>query len=126
MKKAIHALVVITLLSCSGCSMAMALSGEKDVKLSDLRMGMDRGAVIQILGTPKGSEFYQGYNYDLFEVVRGNKPSALRALGHGMANAVSLGMWEIFGTSIEASTPRKQRIIVAYDEFDRVVNIDVD
>ena len=46
---------------------------------------------------------------DLYEYEIGNKPSAGRAIGHGVMDILTLGLWEIIGTPIEGFQGEKKR-----------------
>lgn len=53
----------------------------------------------------------------------GNEPSAGRAVAHGVMDVLTLGIWEIAGTPIEAIQGETYQATVAYDHQDRVTEI---
>ena len=83
----------------------MALSGKPDANLSVINYGVHRDIVILHLGLPaKSMQTAQG-TIDVFNLERENAPSVGRALGqHAAMDVMTLGIWEIIGTPIEAFT----------------------
>ena len=80
----------------------MALSGSKAPDLSVLRMGASReeielqlGPALNVVVHPNGNH-YCTYRYSM-----GSEPSAGRAIGHGVMDALTVGLWESFGTPME-------------------------
>jgi hypothetical protein len=60
---------------------------------------------------------------DIYEYEIGNEPSAGRAVAHGFADVLTLGLWEIAGTPIEAVQGETYEATVMHDEPDRVAAI---
>jgi hypothetical protein len=58
------------------------------------------------------------YSYEL-----GNAPSAGRAIGHGVMDVLTLGLWEVVGTPIEAFQGETRRLSVTYGADDRVLTM---
>ncbi len=56
------------------------------------------------------------YQYEV-----GNEPSAGRAVGHGVMDVLTLGLWEIIGTPIEAVQGDKYELTVTYDKTDHAI-----
>jgi len=113
--------VVIGLLCLSGCSVGMALSGEKDPNIGAIKIGSARGEVEMHLGPPTTSTTYENRTrVDIYEYEIGNEPSAGRALGHGVMDVLTLGIWEVVGTPIEAVQGEKRQITITYDANDHV------
>lgn len=114
-------LYIILLFSISGCSVGMAMSGKEDPNLGAFRVGSTRGEVELQLGSPVSSVTTpEGMRVDLYEYEIGNKPSAGRAIGHGVMDILTLGLWEVIGTPIEGFTGEKKRLTITYDKKDRV------
>lgn len=111
------------LLSSSGCSVMMAMSGKKDANISVLEIGQDRGIVVANLGEPVKTVALEGKRVDVFELQRGNAPSAGRALGHGALDLLTLGFWEIIGTPVEVMQGETYTLTVEYDENDKVTKV---
>ena len=55
---------------------------------------------------------------DIFEYEIGNEPAYGRAAFHGTMDLLTLGVWEIIGTPIEASAGKTSKVTVVYDEDD--------
>lgn len=114
-------LYIILLFSISGCSVGMAMSGKEDPNFGAFRVGSTRGEVELQLGSPISSVTTpEGMRVDLYEYEIGNKPSAGRAIGHGVMDILTLGLWEIIGTPIEGFQGEKKRVTITYDKKDRV------
>lgn len=114
-------LYIILLFSFSGCSVGMALSGKEEPNLGAFRVGSTRGEVELQLGSPVSSVTTpEGMRVDLYEYEIGNKPSAGRAIGHGVMDILTLGLWEVIGTPIEGFQGEKKRLTIVYDAKDRV------
>lgn len=117
-------IVLLSVFSLSACSVGMALSGKREPNLSMVRVGATRGEVEMQLGhCIKTVSLPSGGRQDSYEYELGNKPSAGRAVGHGVLDLLTLGLWEIAGTPIEAVQGEKQTISITYDAKDRVVAV---
>lgn len=121
---AIEGATVCLTLALAGCSVGMALSGEKEPNLSAIGLGSTRGEVELQLGSPVESVTNpDGTRVDLYEYQPGNEPSAGRAIGHGILDVLTIGLWEIAGTPMEAAQARKKRLKIVYDQNDKVLSI---
>ncbi len=108
----------------NGCSVGMALSGKKNPDLSVARVGATRGEVELQLGPPvKTVTLDDSKRLDQYEYEIGNEPSAGRAIGHGVLDVLTIGLWEIAGTPIEAVQGEKYSISITYDKADVVVSV---
>ena len=115
---------VCLLLILAGCSVGMALSGKKDPNLGAFRVGSTRGEVELQLGGPVSSVSNpNGSRTDVYEYDLGNEPSAGRAIGHGVMDVLTLGLWEFVGTPIEGFTGTKHQMTIVYGPDDRVAAI---
>jgi len=97
----------------------MATKGTKEKNLSVLKEGTPRSIVVAELGAPKSTE----ENTDIYEQCKGDESSTGRAIGHGIMDVLTLGLWEAIGTPIEAAAGSDKecyRIKVIYDENDKV------
>jgi hypothetical protein len=116
------ALTVFFALFLSSCSVGMALHGKPDTNLSVLRTGEDRAVIRANLGNPESVTT----NTDTFIACKGKEPSTGRAIGHGIMDFLTLGIWEVIGTPVEVISDASgecRRIVVEYDENNKVVNI---
>ena len=92
-------LVSAMVVALSGCSVGMALSGDENPDLGAIKVGSTRGEVEMHLGSPvRSSSGENGTRTDIYEYEIGNEPSAGRAVAHGFADVLTLGLWEIAGT----------------------------
>ncbi len=99
----------------------MALSGKKDPNLGAIRTGTTRGEVELQLGSPvKSVTAPGGKRIDIYEYEIGNEPSAGRAVGHGALDLLTLGLWEVVGTPIEALQGKKYEMTITYSQNDKV------
>ena len=118
--------LLLSAMACalSGCSVGMALSGDENPDLGAIKVGSTRGEVEMHLGSPvRSSSGENGTRTDIYEYEIGNEPSAGRAVAHGFADVLTLGLWEIAGTPIEAVQGETYQATVIYDEQDRVAEI---
>lgn len=111
-------------LGLSACSVGMALSGEENPDLGAVRIGAQRGEIELHLGAPVQTvSLADGRRADVYEYQIGNEPSAGRAIGHGMMDLLTLGLWEVVGTPIEGVQGETYHATITYDQDDKVVEI---
>lgn len=111
----------------TGCSVGMALSGDENPELSVIKVGATRGEVELQLGEPIETQTAEsGGRIDTYEYEIGNEPSAGRAVAHGVADVLTLGIWELVGTPIEAVQGTTYHAKITYDEDDKVTHIDTE
>ena len=117
-------LVLCLIILSSGCSVGMAMVGKKEPNLGAVQVGATRGEVELQLGNAISSvTTEEGRRVDLYEYEIGNEPSGGRAIGHAVMDLLTLGVWEIIGTPIEAVQGKKYQISIAYGPDDRVLAI---
>lgn len=108
----------------SGCSVGMAMSGKDNPNLGMVQVGASRGEIELTLGSPVKTITLENINrMDVYEYQIGNEPSAGRATGHAVMDLLTLGLWEIIGTPVEASQGDKHSLTIIYDKEDKVVSI---
>ena len=108
----------------SGCSVAMALSGEKNGDLRVVRVGATRDEIELHFGTPVETQAEDASSrFDKYAYEIGNEPSAGRAIGHGIMDILTLGWWEVIGTPVELVQGGKQYFTLVYDENDVVTKV---
>ena len=121
---AVSAAAFCALSALTGCSIGMALSGNEEPDLGAFGVGSTRGEVELHLGSPVSSASNpDGARTDVYEYELGNEPSAGRAIGHGIMDVMTLGIWEVIGTPIEGVQGEKRRITITYGTDDRVLAI---
>lgn len=114
-------------LALSSCSVGMALSGEREKDVSILTPGTPQAVVRAAIGPPEDVLIDTGDHgeklaVDTFKICRGNEPSIGRAIGHGIMDVLTLGIWEAIGTPIEAiGTEEECRLITVYYDEDQKV-----
>ncbi|MDP1853446.1 MAG: hypothetical protein Q8L26_04525 [Candidatus Omnitrophota bacterium] len=107
----------------SGCSVMMALHGKREVDLGSLHVGQPRDEVILLLGQPAQTLTTDTGRKEIFEIQRGNSPSAGRAIGHGVMDVLTFGGWEIIGTPVEGFSSSQLQITIDFDKDDKVTKI---
>jgi hypothetical protein len=108
----------------SGCSVGMALSGSPNPDLGAVKTGASRGEIEMHLGSPISSTMIEGgHRADLYQYEIGNEPSAGRAAGHAVMDVLTLCLWEIVGTPVEAVQGDKYTATIEYDENNKVVDL---
>jgi len=122
---AMHKLISLftLVIMLSGCSVGMAMSGKKDPDLGAIRVGATRGEVELQLGSPVAIQEVDGYRIDQYAYEIGNAPSAGRAAGHAVMDILTLGLWELAGTPIEAVQGEQKNLTIVYDEKDVVTRV---
>lgn len=122
--KTIWLVMTIWILSmASGCSVFMAAKqpDKKDTGL--FQIGTPRVMLLAEFGMPAISEEREGKKYEIYKFTQGYSAGAKagRALFHGAADVVTLGLWEIVGTPTEAVFSGDEMAYqVRYDENSKV------
>ena len=116
-------LVVAILCAGGGCSVYMSAKqpDKKDIDL--FAEGTPRVLLLEEFGTPASTEVKDGHKVDIFSFVQGYSKGAKasRAVFHGAADILTLGLWEVVGTPAEAVFDgEKMAFEVTYDEKDKV------
>ncbi len=108
-------LLVCVLLSLTGCSVVMALSGKKEPNLQAIHVGSTNADVEAHLGPPVDSARTDyGARTDVYEYEVGNEPSVARAFVHLLYDVFTIGFWELIGTPVEATRGEKRRLPIYY------------
>ena len=124
----LSALSLFTLLALNlaGCSVFMAAKQPPKKNLGVLKEGTPRSMILAELGQPVASETKDGKRVDVFSFIQGYSKGAKagRAVFHGAADVLTLGLWEVVGTPTEATFDgNKMAFEVTYDASDKAAKI---
>lgn len=122
-----RAVIFLILLPAVGaCSVGMALSGEEEPDLTVLRVGAAKYEIERELGPPdKELPQADGYTQSIYHYEVGNEPSGGRAAMHGAMDVLTLGLWELAGTPMEAMQGDEMELVVTYDSDDKAQKFDI-
>jgi hypothetical protein len=91
----------------------MAASGKEDPNVMLMQPGTPRHVVESELGAPTSQRVEANGEYRCTYVYEvGNQPSGGRAVMHGVLDVLTLGIWEVVGTPLEAVQGSKQQATV--------------
>lgn len=119
-------LFLLTLIALAGCSVNMALKQPEKKDLAILADGTPRNLILAEFGEPSHTETLQGQRIDVFSFTQGYSDGARksRAMLHGVADVLTLGLWEIVGTPTEATFDGENMVVeVRYNEHERVEKV---
>lgn len=119
-------LSLIVLSSLTGCAVVKATNQLTAKDLSVLNKNTPRATVIAEQGKPVMSEVKKGEQVDVFNFVQGYSQVAktARALGHSVADVMTLGLWEVVGTPIEGvANGEVNQVEVHYNKKHRVSKV---
>jgi len=107
----------------SSCSVYMAAKQPDAKNLDLLAVGTPRALLLAEFGLPVVAETRDGHRYEIFKFVNGYSSGAKagRAVFHGAADVLTLGVWEVIGTPTEGIFSGDEMAFrVRYDKDDRV------
>ena len=110
----------------TGCSVFMAAKQPPKKDLTVLNVGTPRNMLIAEFGSPVHTEVKEGLRMDVYNFVQGYSKGAKagRAVFHGAADVLTLGLWEVVGTPTEATFDgNRMSVEVRYDANDRVKEV---
>ena len=116
--------VSLALFSSTGCSVYMAANqpGKKNIDL--FKVGTPRSLLLAEFGLPTASEVRKdGKKYEIFAFTQGYSTGAKagRAIFHGAADILTIGLWEAVGTPTEAAFDGTEMAYqVRYDDEDKI------
>ncbi len=123
----LRAICVAALLpAATACSVGLALDGEDQPDLSILKPGVERTRIEAELGQPNsvvaldGGRTQSTYYYEI-----GNESSGGRAAVHAGMDVLTLGLWELVGTPMEAMQGEDMKLVVTYDSAGKAESFDV-
>lgn len=107
----------------TGCGVYMAAK-QPDAKNIDLfAVGTPRALMLAEFGMPTVAETRNGRKYEIFKFVNGYSAGAKagRAVFHGAADVLTLGLWEVVATPTEGIFSGDEMAFrVRYDNDDRI------
>ena len=118
-------IIILSGFILSGCSVLMAVNQPSKKNTSILEEGTSREFVLEEFGSPAFSEMREGKKIDVFSFYEGSAKGwkAGRAVFHVIADLLTLGIWEIVGTTIEIMAKGdKLNARVFYDNEDRIIS----
>lgn len=118
--------LVVQSLALSGCSAWMAATAPRQRDMGVLTPGVPRTRLVAELGEPLSSKTTESGPRDLFAFKQGYSRGALvgRTSLHLLADAMTIGFWEIVGVPLESSMRGEDvRAQVDYDDQDRVSRV---
>ncbi len=116
-------LLALLAISISGCSVFMAAKQPVKKDISLFEVGVPRTALIAEYGAPIISEYKNDKKFEIFKFVQGYSTGAKvgRAVFHGAADVVTLGLWELVGIPTEITfSGDEMAYLVKYDENELV------
>lgn len=119
-------LVALSVGLSSGCSVYLAAHQPDKKDLTLLKPGTPRSVLVSEFGQPVSSETMEGKRIDIFTFVQGYTEGVKtsRAVWHGVADVLTLGLWEIVGYPVEKTYSGKKMIYeVTYDANDNVEKV---
>jgi hypothetical protein len=118
--------LAIAAVGFTGCSVFMAAKQPDKKDLRVLEPGNSRSLVLSELGRPISTEIKDGKRVDIFKFTQGYSKAAKtgRAIFHGTADLMTLGLWEIVGSPTEAALDgKKMAYEISYDDNDRIEKV---
>jgi len=116
--------VALSALVLTGCSVAMALSGHPEPNFDAFAVGSSRKQVEIQLGTPVSTtKLESGKREDTYRFETGNAPNGHRAMMNVYIDLVTIGLWELPGTIIEAMMGEEHETTIVYSADNRVLEI---
>ena len=119
------ALLLISLLFLTGCSVGMAASGHKDFDDSIVFPGSNRAVIMSKLGPPEVSrKLEDGTIQDTYLIKKGNESSEGRAWAHAGLDLATFFLWELVATPYElVQGEETYRLLIFYDQKGTVVDV---
>jgi hypothetical protein len=123
-------LLAVSLLSAlTGCSVFMAAYQPEKKNLDVLAPGVPRQVVLAEMGLPAAHEDRDGVRSEVYKFKQGYSQTARisRAVFHGTADILTVGLWEAVGTPAEYYFSGTDTIVrVTYDRGECVETIEYD
>lgn len=116
--------LILASLLLSGCSVGMALNGEETPDLTVVKQGVTKTEMDIHFGSPiKTEPLKDGSKRCIYAYKVGSESSAGRAVGHGVMDVLTLGLWEVAGTPIEGFSGDSYQLAVVFDKNDKAIDM---
>jgi hypothetical protein len=129
MKRLIQLAILVLVLGWGyGCSVYKAVNQPEQKDISVLHKNAVRANVIAELGEPVYTEKTEKGRMDIFKFTQGYSEGVKtsRAVFHGTADVLTLGLWEIVGTPVESVySGHDVRLEAHYDKHDKLKGVRV-
>ncbi len=108
----------------SGCSVIMAMSGEKEPDMKYLEPGISREEVESQFGKPAESVKQNENTVDTYEYEMGDPPDSGRGMAHLAIDFYSLFLYEFFATPLELFkfVGEDYKVHITYDQDGKVLS----
>ena len=101
----------------------MALNGDKDPDVTVVKQNAHRTEIEMQLGKPiQVSTAPSGQTTAVYQYEVGKESSAGRAVAHGVMDVLTLGIWEVVGTPVEALKGDTIILTAVYDQNGRLIS----
>jgi hypothetical protein len=111
--------VCLVLLLCTSCSVYMAAHQPELKDMTPIKPGVHQSIVHTELGTPVWSGKENDTDVEIYRFTQGYSKGAKagRAVFHAAADVMTIGLWEVVGTPIEATVNgHRMTVKISYDE----------
>jgi len=111
----------------TGCSVFMAAQLPDKKNLEVFTPGVPRQVVLAEMGLPASYEDRNGVRSEVYKFRQGySQPAKIsRAVLHGAADIVTVGLWEVVGTPTEyVFSGTDMLVLVTYNRYDRVDTVE--
>lgn len=119
--------LIFIVVGLSSCSVYMAAHQPSQKDMTILKPGIHQSVVRTEFGAPVWSGKENDQNIEIYRFVQGYSQGAKtgRAVFHGAADVLTLGLWEVVGTPVESIASGDQYTVkVFYDDNSYVTKVD--
>lgn len=97
-------ITVLLSILCVACSPVMAAKQDRYIDVNRVKPGVQKAVVLSTFGAPVQSA-KEGENCEVYRFKQGYRGATRtgRAVFHTAADVMTLGLWEIIGTPVEAA-----------------------
>jgi hypothetical protein len=111
----------------TGCSVFMAAQLPDKKNLAVFAPGVPRQVVLAEMGLPASYDDRDGVRSEVYKFKQGYSPPAKisRAVWHGAADIMTVGLWEVVGTPTEYVFSGTDMLVrVTYNRYERVDSVE--